>query len=330
MGNNHSYGDGFKRKRLFLNSLREKGLDVTNHYFVKYNVCIVETKGGTYVLKGFSRKEECAEQLKFSKWYSRFEHPMMGVYTVFPNGKKVHFFGDMYWGIMPFYRGDELDLNDKKDVKDGLQAIRQFHRQSIFKSDAYLSLLSSYSLIEKWNKRFNSFRRNIKKHHVSSSMKEAFEEMVGWGKWTLSHLNRREIEKMEQAARQQGQVCHGDVAPHNFMRRSETDVILIDYDLFSVVPHDYDVLQYVNRIMPYWDWSPSILKKCEDPQLDSLLRKKWFLIALVYPTDMYREWNRAFEAGKEQIQEMTAFTEEDMPFRRKFINNIQEMVLSHT
>ncbi|MGG1576067.1 phosphotransferase [Fictibacillus sp. NRS-1165] len=326
---NNSYGDGFRRKRLFLNSLTEKGLDVKNHYFVKYNVCIIETKAGVYVLKGFSRKEECLEQLKLSRWYSEQPDPMMGIYTAFPTGRKTHFYDNMYWGIMPFYKGDELDLNDEKDVRDGIHAIRSFHRQSIFQSDSYLSLLSSYSLFEKWTKRFNAFKRNSKKHYVSEEMSKAFQEMIGWGKWSLNHLNRKELERMELQARQKGEVCHGDVAPHNFMRLKGDKVILIDYDLFSIVPHDYDILQYVNRIMPYWDWSPSILRKCEDPELEALLRKKWFLIALVFPTDLYREWNRAFEAGKEQIKEMTTFTEEDLPFRRKFIKAVQEKLVMY-
>ncbi|RXY98304.1 phosphotransferase [Fictibacillus sp. S7] len=323
---NKEYRDGFKRKRLFLSSLTGKGLDVISHYFVKYNVCIVETKAGVYVLKGFSRKDECMEQLKLSQWYSQYDHPMMGVYTTYPTGKNVHYFDHMYWGIMPFYKGDELDLNDEKDVRDGIHAIRKFHAQSVYTSDSYLSLLSSYSLIEKWTKRFNAFKRNSKKHSISAEMDEAFQEMIAWGKWSLSQLNRKELERMEQEAREKGEVCHGDVAPHNFMRRSEDDVILIDYDLFSVVPHDYDILQYVNRVMPYWDWAPSILQKCEDPELVALLKKKWFLTALVFPTDLYREWNRAFEAGKEQIKEMTIFTEDDLSYRRKFIRRIQEVI----
>ncbi|EIT85322.1 hypothetical protein A374_11280 [Fictibacillus macauensis ZFHKF-1] len=322
--------EGFKKNRGFLESLTEKGLDIKNYYFVKYNVCIIETKAGNFVLKGFSKERDYYEQLKLSRWYSKQNHPMMAVYISYPSGSKVHHYDGMYWCMMPFYNGKELDLNDETDVREGLHTILKFHEQSVISSEKYHSVLSTYSLLKKWNKRLNAFKKNVQQQSYPESLKPAFEEMLSWGKWALHHLDKKEIDLLENAARKRGEVCHGDVAPHNFMRLDEQEIILIDYDLFSVVPHEYDVLQYVNRIMPYWQWSPYILRQCKSHYLEQLMQKKWFLTALVFPTDLYREWNRAFEGGREKIREMIAFTDSDLPTRRAYIQALQSQIMHHS
>ncbi|MGC4375834.1 hypothetical protein WD019_02665 [Fictibacillus sp. Mic-4] len=324
--NNKGYGDGFGRNRLFLNSLISMGLDVQSYYFIKWNVCMVETRFQNFVLKGFQSKDECKNQLELSNWFSQFKDPSIGTYTIYPNRKRIMYSENMYWGIMPYYSGSGLDLKYFRDVKHGLRCIHEFHKQStLHGTGPLLASLPTYNLYKKWKKRHNKFVENVTKTRVSDSMRNELKEMMKWGKWSLEHLPKTELIELENSARQHGYVCHGDVAPHNFIRLSEKKVILIDYDLLSVVPHEYDYLQYVNRCMPYWNWSNQLLKKLNHAVLESCLEKRWFLIALVFPTDLYREWNRVLERrNKNELSEMIRFTKDDFGYRKKFIEKLMK------
>jgi hypothetical protein len=56
---NKTMRDGFSGDRLFLNKMKEVGLNVIDYGFFRDNVIWIETADGDFVLKGFQRQSTC-------------------------------------------------------------------------------------------------------------------------------------------------------------------------------------------------------------------------------------------------------------------------------
>jgi serine/threonine protein kinase len=322
---NRENKDGFKGDRLFLKKMKESGLDIIDFGFFRENVIWINTPQGKYVLKGFHRLETCQKQLKLSKLYKGEKPRIMGTYTVFPNNKRYVEFGKYYWAIMPFYKGEELHFGNPKDVIAGMNAISRFHSFSKnIPSDIYNNL-SSYSLYKKWSERYETFKYYARNAKWSRDMQPLLADILMWGKWSLEHFDHSAVESLERKAYKRKEITHGDVAPHNFVLNKEKsrEAYLIDFDLFAAVPQAYDWLQYANRILPFYYWSYSKMEEIGNQDYLKWFEKKWFVICLVFPTDLYREWNRALKSGdQDMIEGVTKFTLRDFSHRKKFVDRI--------
>jgi hypothetical protein len=156
-------------------------------------------------------------------------------------------------------------------------------------------------------------------------MQPLISDIISWGKWSLNNFDHASVQSLERKANKQKEITHGDVAPHNFVinRNKSQDAYLIDFDLFAAVPQAYDWLQYANRILPFWYWSYSKMEQMGNEDFLRWFAKKWFVICLVFPTDLYREWNRALKTGdKEMIEGVEKFTLRDFAHRKKFVERI--------
>lgn len=316
--------DGFQGDRLFLNKMEKVGLNVIDFGFFRDNVIWIKTlQGKKYVLKGFRRQDICEKQLRLSGLYKDIKPRTMGTYSVFPNNKRKIEFGQYVWAIMPFYKGEGLHFGNQRDVIAGMDAISRFHSFSRnIPSDIYYEL-SSYSLYKKWSERYNTFKQLARSANWSEQMKPLIPDILMWGKWSLKHFDHSAVESLEKKAYKRKEITHGDVAPHNFVLNKNKEAYLIDFDLFAAVPQAYDWLQYANRIFPFWFWSYSKIEEMGNHDFLKWFSKKWFVICLVFPTDLYREWNRALKAGnQEMIEEVTKFTLRDYAHRKKFVDKI--------
>ncbi|WNB93285.1 phosphotransferase [Bacillus sp. NEB1478] len=326
---NRENRDGFPGDRLFLNKMKEAGLSVKEYGFFRDNVIWIETSEGDYVLKGFKRQATCEKQFNLSKLYEGIKPRIMGTYTVFPNNKPFIEFGGYLWAIMPFYKGDGLHFGNKKDVSAGMEAISRFHNRSINIPSSIYDDLSSYSLYKKWSERYDLFKSFAITANWSKEIQPLLHDMLFWGKWSLKNFDHDSIEALERKAFRKREITHGDVAPHNFVlnRKKNKPAYLIDFDLFAAVPQAYDWLQYANRILPFWYWSYSKMEQMGNEDFLKWFNKKWFVICLVFPTDLYREWNRALRYNdSEIIAEITRFTLRDYTYRKVFVERIIKMI----
>ncbi len=145
--------------------------------------------------------------------------------------------------------------------------------------------MPSFRLVEKWQERFTQFKRNLS--FISFFLqRDILTELFTWAEWCFLGL-RNEKKEFDQLPKV---VLHGDVAHHNFIRTSEEELFLIDFDLISIGTEMADYLQYANRILPFLNWSLNELADIE--QLQPYLQQKFFLYALAFPSDILREWNR--------------------------------------
>ena len=317
--------DGFQGDRLFLKKMKEMGFEILDFGFFRENVIWIKTQQGKFVLKGFKHEETCRKQLKLSKLYKDQRPRIMGTYTVYPNQKKTVEFGKYIWAIMPFYKGEGLHFGNSKDVIAGMEAISRFHSFSTHIPSSIYEGLSSYSLYKKWSDRFDAFKYHARSANWSHKVQPLLSDIVMWGDWSLKNFDHKAVEALEKKAYKRKEITHGDVAPHNFVINKEKskDAYLIDFDLFAAVPQAFDWLQYANRILPFWYWSYAKMEEMGNQDFLKWFSKKWFVICLVFPTDLYREWNRALKSrDPELIEEVTRFTLRDYPHRKKFVERI--------
>lgn len=98
-----------------------------------------------------------------------------------------------------------------------------------------------------------------------------------------------QLEALELNAIEHGCIVHGDPAHHNFIF-NRTNLLLIDGDLISYAPLEYDYLQLMNRMLPFSNWSLDEWFAYSIPSVKTILKNNFLFQLLAYPTDIYREW----------------------------------------
>ncbi|MFC7371231.1 phosphotransferase [Fictibacillus iocasae] len=320
---NKQYTDDNSWDRLFFKELPKNGVNVKNYWFYRENVVkVLSEKNDTFILKAFDSKFECKVQLELSKWFKQFEKPAIGPIGAFPSKKRYLKWNEYYWVIMPFYEGRDLHYGNLDDVRYAAEAITRFHDQASVPQELYHKI-SEYKLYDKWKRRLSKFKSLAQSETWPKEIVPLLPEMIFWGEWALDEYNHKQIDALFEKEKQNEQLCHGDVAPHNFLLPRNGEAMLIDYDLITAAPGMIDWLQFTNRILPFWKWrydkiAPALPEACLQ-----LFRKRWFLQLLVFPTDLYREWNRAFSSeSHSSIEQVSRFTQTDFQYRKPFIKRI--------
>jgi hypothetical protein len=223
---------------------------------------------------------------------------------------------------MPFYEGRDLHYGNIDDVRYAAESICSFHEQGCVPG-ALHDQVSEYKLFEKWKKRLASFKERAQEVKWPKEIAPLLPEIIFWGDYALDEFNHQQYAQLSHAEMQKGQLCHGDVAPHNFLLPRNGEAMLIDYDLITAAPRVIDWLQFTNRIMPFWKWRYEKIVPALPEECLQYFRKKWFLQALVFPTDLYREWNRAFSSSSPiSVDQVTRFTLSDFAHRKNFVKKI--------
>ncbi|WP_181833023.1 phosphotransferase [Bacillus taeanensis] len=299
----NSNGDDLHYYRLFFSFYQLTKYAVEHYKIIKKHVLLVDTKNGSYILKRYSTKNALLLQIALSKYLSKKN--IIIPFKAFPDGQ---FFIEEngYWGIMPYIEGTPLNFKHLKDQQEGLNQLHLFHKETL--SMCFSIQTPRFSLFSYWKKRYETFQESIYSVNMEMRLKAIADELLRWGKFALQRLPLYYLKQLEQKACFEHQWVHGDVASHNFLRIKDQSVLLLDCDLLAEAPIEYDYLQYLNRIMPYYKWKIPALNKLENNEIQSLLEKAWFYLALIYPTDLYREWNRYFRCKERQsplfIQDM--------------------------
>jgi thiamine kinase-like enzyme len=277
--------DGYNNRLLsYLNNSLLTELDEIT--CIKEQVYLAEASDFHFVLKGFSSLRRLKIQEAFTD--SLKKEGFQNTYSFYSLSKEpVLFFQSKYFGCLEYIKkaNDPFYFDTRENCREGLQLLQQFHETTEKLEGSYRTLLPSFHLIEKWQERFASFKRNLP--FLSFFLpKEIITELFTWVEWSLAGL-RQEKELLGSLPKV---ILHGDVAHHNFIRNSEGELFLIDFDLITIGPEVADYVQYANRILPFLNWSVEDLATFERFQL--LLQQKVFLYALAFPSDILREWNR--------------------------------------
>lgn len=313
-------GDDGKENRLLSYLSKKLPCRIESVMSIGEHVYKVKERDGFFILKGYPslRRLKIQERFILSLKKSGF-HQTYGLYPFF--GEHPLQFHSLYFtfleyiepGSNPFY------YNDEQQCREGLELLNHFHDTSAKLMDNFQHVLPSFSLKDKWSARFSQFKKNypIIRFFLPYSV---IQELFSWGHWSLTGL-RREWGEFNQSPHA---ILHGDVAYHNFLRTKDNELYLIDFDLISVGPIVNDYIQYANRILPFFNWNAEVLSNYR--QFKSYLRECYFLYALAYPADIYREWNRVIKERKyqnaRQVGLVIEVTLKQFEQRRKFIEQL--------
>lgn len=277
-------------------------------------------------MKGYSSFNRLILQENFTDILKK--HGFRDTYTYLRPGRNEPFYANgYYFGFIQYIHPHQrqFTFQTEADRAEGLKVLGKFHKVTETIPGTYYLSIPYANQIDKWEDRATRFSANAS---VVSQLLGAdiVNEILSWADWGLNGMKKRE--NVFTGGPQV--ILHGDVAHHNFLRSRNGRVNLIDFDLISIGPPVLDYLQYANRILPFIDWSFGKLSNCDG--IKGFLKEEAFLHALVFPTDIMREWNRILKGGgfpdavkTAQVKEMTLHR---YTSRRKFIKAIHAMVQS--
>jgi len=294
--------------RLFLFLQKEYGIRVQKSTRIKSTVFIIETDRGCFVIKTYDTFLEASRQQVFSRLLSKSGFPAAPAIEAVIRYENTYFTLQTY---IPFSR--PLDYALEGDRADSLSLLHMYHicAQPLLDYPFFGAMLPNYPLYERWQKRYAQFlytfpalQQRMKEEELSfilASARSFFERFPSYARAFMAEKKT---------------IIHGDVASHNFLR-TEKGVYLIDYDLLAVAPPAIDYLQFASRILPHVQWSFSYLER--HPLFQPLLAQPWFLVSLLFPADVMREWRTIMKRNK-------PFTLSHFEHRKRFVQKIMNMI----
>ncbi|MBS4191446.1 phosphotransferase [Bacillus sp. FJAT-49705] len=321
---NHG-GDDLFLSRLFSYLQKQLTIQIDKIIPIRKHVYFVKSKETNFILKGYSSYNRLLVQNDFLSALKQegFEK----TYSFHQLAKNPPLqFRNTFYGCLEFIHPSEkkFTYHFREDQEEGLEVLSQFHEITGNLINRFEGIIPSFKQLEKWKERSATFLYNLPviKYYVQ---KEILDELLYWADWSLEGIQAESsFFKAEKAA-----ILHGDVAHHNFLRSKNEIVYLIDFDLISIGNPISDLLQYANRILPYLNWSIPELSKYK--RFHPALKKKGFLYALAYPTDIFREWNRAIREKSyfqpERKKQLFEITIGQFKERKEFFKALQEKII---
>ncbi|WP_338470378.1 aminoglycoside phosphotransferase [Niallia sp. XMNu-256] len=285
-------------------------------YYVKF------LNRSPFILKGFSSRRSFLIQDAFTSSLKRSLFPFTyELYRDLPNFQ----FQKKYYGCLEYIEPSQrsFDYQNRENRQEGLVLLEKFHHSSEKIVESYRRVLPTYDLQDKWVDRFQFFIKNLEA--LSRFIpKEVTTELISWAEWSLAGIHREKDALFQHPL----VILHGDVAHHNFIKTVKGELFLIDFDLISVGPLVSDYLQYANRILPFLNWSLHSLATYKP--MHRYVQERLFLYALVFPTDIFREWNRLIKDktfhDSHKVHSVFQLTMNQFEKRRNFIRDIQRTV----
>jgi thiamine kinase-like enzyme len=289
---------------------------------IKTNVLLLDTSKEQLIVKKFDRSKNVEIQIKLMKKLKDF-----GFNQVYEFYESLPFFkynGELFVFLKYITpSNDYFHFKNFANREQGLKLLSNFHhytKQILMENSSEFNLLK-YEQIEKWEDRSREFKQNVPIIQKYTSL-EAVQTYLQIGDFSIEGMKiTNHIDKGDMA------IIHGDVAYHNFIRNQLGTLYLIDFDLIAIAPPMIDYLQYANRILLHchFDVEKLMLHKI----IANQMKNPFFLYALLFPTDIYREWNRLIRENtffSDKIHQMKSLTENQLEQRINFFFQIKTMI----
>ena len=270
------------------------------------SVYCIHTKHDLYILKCFKDasalhwQEKCLQQLA--------EKGAKGIVPFLPNllGSCDNSFSNGSYAVMPFIPGRALQAGNVTEMMHGFRLLASFHQygRGIYGKPQMIPYRSS--ILEKWSKRVQLFKETLDQteesfaeQSISAIIRRLGTEAVSWAEAALENIPEAYLLYLEEQAQWERQIAHLDVVPHNFLVLESKFYYLIDYDLVDYAPPFLDVVQFLNRVLSYHDWSYDLVlrtlaeyRSCYPHQT---VQENILYAMLIYPQDIFREWLGVFQ-----------------------------------
>lgn len=316
-------GDDLILNRLLTHLNRSLPFTVHEIKQIRDHVYYMDTEQKPFILKGFSSIQRLQLQEAFTN--SLKSEGFENTYSFYSFFEQPIFLNHRYFGFIEFIEANPraFTYHFHHNRKEGLDLLHCFHNTTRMLSKQFELFLPRFNLLEKWQERTNLFLANIPfiRYYLK---KEMLDELLVWANESLEGLRAENHSSRDE----NNVILHGDVAHHNFLKASTDKLYLIDFDLISIGDESADLLQYANRILPFLDWSLSRLS--EYPLIKTYLNRRAFLWALMYPTDIFREWNRmikdrTYQQPNKMLMVMN-LTISQFHLRQQFIKELKNVV----
>ena len=283
------------------------------------DVFIVHTSKKRYVVKGFYNGDKLEAQQKLI--YLLKENGFHKTYDFNKRFPSFTYDNTVFVWLQFLHSGDKkFQFDTDTNRQAGLDLLEEFH---VATSRFYEKIdIHYFDQLKKWEERFDDFERNLPiiQRYVDANVLNVWLE---WGQYSLKGL-----QKYEKGLYQEPDtIIHGDVAHHNFFYTRDGGLYLIDFDLIYKAPPLIDYLQYANRIMPFLHESDELWRY---RQLNHYKVNPAFLYALLFPTDIFREWNRIVRnrmfKDKGYIHSVWELTVEEMDQRIHLYKGIKKLL----
>ncbi|MEK3890597.1 phosphotransferase [Bacillus sp. FSL K6-3431] len=279
--------DGFSN-RLLLFIKKNVNSSFTRIKQIKVGVWLLSGKNKAWIVKEFSSLEKLELQMAFTAALA--EHAFYRSYTFYP---KPLIMENRKLALIQYIKpkkGDDFNYQSSKNIKEALILLGKFHGVTSQIASSFKDI-PQFNQIIKWKRRLNDFNELINQHKETYYY-PTLQNLSYTGEWALERMKNN----ASYFTQEPHCIIHGDVADHNFIRDVKGNLNLIDFDLIAIAPSSIDLLQFCNRILPSLKWKEDALFRF--PQLLPYRENKSFLTALIYPTDIFREWNQFFKRNK--------------------------------
>lgn len=289
---------------------------------IKEHVFLCEAEGERWILKAYKSKRSLSQQLSFfKKWKSN--NPMWVQFSSFPDGRIVKEWDQKYWVIMSFVSGQPLSYKKEEDRKEALEVIQAFHHQServqikrpILRDPLYLRYYQRLKNLEETESYFTQF-----------GYQWLYLDIVQTCRKLIHKYEELPWSSLEDESLTNGTWIHGDVASHNFIRRPDGLVCLIDFDLLSFSPQVYDYIQFGQRFIPWYEDKESDFISLFEPYVN--VQDPFWQKGVVFPADILREWIRFVRNSHNpaEIKSYLKYLEVDWKRRKKFVKSFISML----
>ncbi|MBS4173679.1 phosphotransferase [Bacillus sp. FJAT-49736] len=314
-------GDGGQRLLRYLSQITgEKFIKITS---IKDGVWLCHTDKKKWILKEFSSSSKLSAQIKLTELLlsNNFNH----TYQFHPIHLEKHIkINQKIYGLIEYLEnntdGKKFTYQRHEHQNMALQLLKKFHEVTGKFTNELDKDLHEFNQIKKWKHRLNEFKEN-KKYLSKWLPNKYYYSFIDWSEWSIEYMEKNKAYFLQKPHC----IIHGDVAHHNFIL-SNKGLYLIDFDLAKIAPASIDDLQFCNRILPHLDWS--LEKLFMHRELKVYKNDKAFLSALIFPTDLLREWNYflKYEERRGLSSFLTEITFWEFKQREKFVEEVMKHI----
>ncbi|WP_197280099.1 phosphotransferase [Bacillus sp. FJAT-27251] len=289
---------------------------------IRDRVFLLRTGNTFFMLKAYSSEEKLQQQQVFTA--ALREAGFSESYTFLKLSDQPLFFENAFYGCQEYIPPSSKPFNylAQTEREEGLGLLAKYHMATRDLVPEFRLSVPKQDIWQKWQERAAGFKRNTKIVNYFVQ-KQLTAEILDWSELALEGM----AENLGQLYAAEPVILHGDVAHHNFLRDETGRLCLIDFDLISLGPETCDLLQYANRILPFMNWSLESLSAMKG--FSGCLSNKAFLYGLMYPADIFREWNRIIRLKAYYNPARTAplieLTVNQFNARKRFIEKVKKL-----
>lgn len=290
---------------------------------IRNDVYLIKTKQYWIILKGFTSYQKLKVQVAFTRALK--QEGFTQTYQFYEFDEEPIVIDNKVYGLIEYLppHKDSFSYHSKRNRREALQLLEHYYSVTERLVEIYKYILPTFHLMKKFEHRLEEYRMNIPiiEQYVK---KDIVKEIMEWADYSFDSIKN----KIDYLDTNPNVILHGDVAHHNFLRVRNNELYLIDFDLISIGPRIADYLQFANRILPDIGWSIQDLQSMQG--YADLFKDKWFLMALIYPTDILREWNRIIRNKDVDnaylLEQVQLLTTNQFHKRKKFYQKLQQLV----